>query len=754
MKRLLSTLSLLMMILCSTSCSNEGQKKDNPLLTEWNTPYGVPPFDLIETKHYEPAFKQAMSLHNAEIEAIVANCEEPTFDNTIAEYDHSGRVLADLSNIFGMMCAAMNDEDMQALQEKLMPKLAAHYDAISMNEELFKRIKVVYEKRNSTDLNEEQIRLVEKIYDSAVRQGALLNEEQKVRLTQINEELSLLSVKFDNNILAENNKYGLLLSIAEVNDLPMSIRDAAADKAKEAGKEGKYLFTLHKPSMLPFLTNSSHRELREQIYRAYLNRGRNGDEYDNRKIINDIISLRIEKAQLLGYKSYADYVISEQMAKEPKAAYALLEDIFKPANERAKEELEDMMKMFRQDVKDENAKFESWDWWYYAEKVRKKNYNLNDDQIRPYFELGNVRQGAFNLANRLYGLTFRPIVVPLYHNEASAYEVLDNDGSHLGVLYFDFHPRASKSQGAWCGYFRAPSYDRSGKRITPVASIVCNFTRPSGNAPALLDIDETLTLFHEFGHALHFLFSDVPYNGLLDVEGDFVELPSQIMENWALEPELLKTYALHHRTGAILNNSLIERINNSSKFNQGFATTELVAAALVDLDIHSLTEYRELDIDTFEYEAIYEKRGMITQIEPRYHLPYFAHIFAGGYSSGYYFYTWAEVLDKDAFAAFAETGDVFNRRKAQALRKLLASGGKRDGMTLYREFRGGEPSRVPLLKSRGLWVEETTPETPTETTEEVESVEPKKRPSHHELSKSLQKRRTSQESSNNTQHEF
>ena len=712
MKRLLSTLSLLMMILCTTSCSNNSKKAENPLLAKWDTPYGVPPFDLIEAKHYEPAFQQAMSLHNNEIETIISNSDEPTFENTIAEYDRSGELLSSLNNIFGMMCAAMNSDEMQALQEKLMPRLAAHYDAIAMNDKLFSRIKVVYDKRNSTDLDEFQIRLVEKLYDAAVRQGALLGEEQKERLQKINEELSLLSVKFDNNLLAENNEYELLLSAAEVNDLPVSVRNAAADKAKEAGKEGKFLFTLHKPSLLPFLTNSSHRDLREQIYKAYLNRGNNENKYDNKAIINDIIRLRIEKAHLLGYKSYADYVISEQMAGEPKAAYALLEDIFAPANERAKEELAEMKRLFERDIRDENAKFESWDWWYYAEKVRKKNYNLNDDQLRQYFTLDNVRQGAFNLANRLYGLTFRPVVVPQYHNEASAYEVLDNDGSHLGILYFDFHPRASKSQGAWCGYFRTPSYDREGKRIAPVVSIVCNFTRPSGKTPALLDLDETLTLFHEFGHALHFLFSDVPYNGLLDVEGDFVELPSQIMENWALEPELLKTYAVHHRTGQIINNSLVEKINKSSKFNQGFATTELVAAALCDLDIHSLTEYKELDVDSFEYNALYEKRGMISEIEPRYHLTYFAHIFAGGYSSGYYFYTWAEVLDKDAFAAFVETGDIFNRRKAQALRKLLASGGKRDGMTLYREFRGGEPSREPLLKARGIWTE---PE-PTETT--------------------------------------
>ncbi|MBO7220003.1 MAG: M3 family metallopeptidase [Alistipes sp.] len=701
MKRILIALTLLMIALNNTSCSNESKNEGNPLISEFNTPYGVPPFDKIKSEHYEPAFKHAMSLHNEEIAAILANKEEATFDNTILELDRSGSLLATISELFGMMCAAMNNEEMQEIQEKMMPLLAAHYDAISMNDDLFKRIKVVYDKRNSTDLNAEQIRLVEKMYDSAVRQGALLNEEQKKRLTEINEELSLLTVKFDNNLLAETNDFELELSEKEVEDLPKSVREGAKDG-------DKFIFTLHKPSLIPFLTYSQNRELREKIYKAYLNRCNNDNKHDNKAIINDMIRLRIEKANLLGYKSYSEYVISEQMAGSPKAVYALLEDIFTQANEKAKEEVADMLVMFKQDYPEGN--FASWDWWYYAEKVRKQKYSLNEEMITPYFSLNNVRQGAFNLANRLFGLTFRPVVVPQYHNDASAYEVLDNDGSHLGILYFDFHPRASKSQGAWCGYFRRPGYDREGKRISPVVSIVCNFTQPSGDTPALLSIDEVTTLFHEFGHALHFLFSDVPYNGLLDVEGDFVELPSQIMENWALDSELLKSYAIHYRNNSIINSSIINRIHKSAQFNQGFATTELLAAALVDLDIHSLTEYKELDVDAFEYNALYEKRKMISEIEPRYRLPYFAHIFAGGYSSGYYFYTWAEVLDKDAFAAFVETGDVFNRKTAIALRKLLSSGGKRDGMTLYREFRGAEPNREALLKARGLWVEPTPTE--------------------------------------------
>ena len=710
MKRILFALSLFMIALNNTSCSNSAKTEGNPLLVEFDTPYGVPPFDLIKTKHYKPAFEHAMSLHNAEIEAIATNSEEPTFANTIAEFDRAGEKLSTVANIFSMMCSAVTNEEMQDIEEKIMPRLASHSDAIYMNKALFERVKQIYDKRNSTDLDEYQIRLVEKIYTDFVRSGALLNEEQKERLQEINEELSVLSVRFGNNILAENNNFTLVLDDNEVSDLPRGLRIAAADKAAELGKEGKFVFTLHKPSMLPFLTYSSHRDLREKLYKGYINRCNNNDKYDNKEIINQIISLRTEKAHLLGYKSFAHYVTSQEMSGSPEAVYALLNDIWEPAVAKAKEELAEMNTMFKRDVKGADARFESWDWWYYAEKVRKQKYNLNEEMTSPYFALDNVRQGAFNLANRLYGITFRPVVVPVYHPEATAYEVLDNDGSHLGILYFDFHPRASKSQGAWCGYFRTPSHDNEGKRIAPVVSIVCNFTSPTTNTPALLSIDEVTTLFHEFGHALHFLFSDVPYNGLLDVEGDFVELPSQIMENWALEPELLKTYAVHHRNDSVISNSLVEKIERSKQFNQGFMTTELLAASLVDMDIHSIENYNELDINTFEYEALYGKRGMITEIEPRYHLPYFAHIFSGGYSAGYYFYTWAEVLDKDAFAAFVETGDIFNRKTAQRLRTLLSSGGKRDGMTLYREFRGGEPSREPLLKARGLWVEPTQPE--------------------------------------------
>ncbi len=688
------------------SCNKEAEQLPNPFFEAWNTPYGVPPFESIKDYHYQPAFERAMSLHDEEIQAIVESKEEPNFENTIAAMDRSGRMLSDVSNVFGMLCAAETNEQLQALEGELMPKLAAHSDAILMNEALFARVKAVYDTRKSCDLDADQIRLTEKVYDDFVRSGALLDSQKKGRLMEINEELSALSVRFGSNVLAENNNFVMYQTEKDVAQLPSSVKDAAKLKAKELGEDGKYAFTLHKPSLIPFLTFSPNREAREKIYRAYINRCNNNDEYDNKQIIADMIRLRTEKAHLLGYNSYAEYVISDQMAATPKAVYNLLDEVWNPALERAKEELAEMESLFRNDNSDEECKFESWDWWFYAERVRQQKYSLNEEVIRSYFSLDNTRQGIFNLANRLFGITFRPVSVPVYHNEVSAYEVLDKDESHLGILYFDFHPRAGKGQGAWCGYYREQRYEADGSRTAPVVSIVCNFTRPTESTPSLLTLDEVTTLFHEFGHALHFLFTDVRYNGLIGVEGDFVELPSQIMENWALTPEMLRTYATHYRNGEIIRDQFIKRIQNSALFNQGFNTTELVAAALSDLDIHSTTEFKELDVDGYEYNALYEKRGMISQIEPRYHYTYFAHIFSGGYSAGYYFYIWAEVLDKDAFAAFRETGDLFDRRTAEALRReILSKGGSKDGMSLYRAFRGKEPDKRAMLKARGLWKE-------------------------------------------------
>ena len=703
MKRLAVILLAISMIGCN---KQREEIIPNPFFEQWTTPYGVPPFESIKTYHYQPAFERAISLHNEEIAAIVAQEEEPTFENTIAAMDRSGRMLSDVVNVFSMICAAETNEQLQELEGQLMPQLTVHNDAILMNDQLFKRVKAVYDTRNSLDLDPDQIRLTEKIYDDFVRSGALLDAEKKARLAEINEELSALSVRFGSNVLAENNNFVMYQTDQQVASLPTSVRDAAREKAKELGEDGKYAFTLHKPSMLPFLTYSTEREAREELYRAYINRCNNNDEYDNKQIINDMIRLRTEKAHLLGYKSYAHYVTSDQMASNPKAVYSLLEEVWEPAVERAKEELAEMKKMFKDDYTDSEYKFESWDWWFYAEKVRQKKYAFNEDIIRGYFSLDNTRQGIFNLANRLFGITFRPVTVPVYHKEVSAYEMLDKDESHLGILYFDFHPRAGKGQGAWCGYYREQRYEADGTRTAPVVSIVCNFTRPTESTPSLLTLDEVTTLFHEFGHALHFLFTDVRYNGLISVEGDFVELPSQIMENWALTPQMLRTYATHYRSGEIIRDQYISRIENSALFNQGFNTTELIAAALSDMDIHSTTEYSPIDVDGFEYNALYTKRGMISQIEPRYHYTYFAHIFSGGYSAGYYFYTWAEVLDKDAFEAFRETGDIFDRRTADAFRReILSKGGSKDGMSLYKAFRGKSPDKSALLKARGLWKE-------------------------------------------------
>ena len=697
---------ILLLAMATISCKEKAEQLPNPFFEQWTTPYGVPPFEQIKSYHYQPAFERAMSLHKEEIAAIVAQSEEPTFENTVAAMDRSGRMLSDVANVFGMICAAETNEELQELEGQIMPQLAAHNDEILMNEQLFKRVKAVYDSRNSRDLDPDQIRLTEKIYDDFVRSGALLSAENKARLKQINEELSALSVRFGSNILAENNNFVMYQTEKQVAQLPTSVKDAAREKAKELGEDGKYAFTLHKPSLIPFLTFSPIRESREEIYRAYLNRGNNNDEYDNKQIINDMVRLRTEKANLLGYKSYAHYVTSEQMASTPKAVYTLLDEVWKPAVEKAKEELEQMEKLFKNDFTEEGYKFESWDWWYYAEKVRQQKYSLNEEIIRAYFSLDNTRQGIFNLANRLFGITFRPVSVPVYHHEVSAYEVLDKDESHLGILYFDFHPRAGKGQGAWCGYYREQRYEADGTRTAPVVGMVCNFTRPTESTPSLLTLDEVTTLFHEFGHALHFLFTNVRYNGLIGVEGDFVELPSQIMENWALTPQMLSTYATHYRTGEVIRDQYVTRIQNSALFNQGFNTTELIAAALSDMDIHTIENYSTIDIDGFEYNALYEKRGMINQIEPRYKYTYFAHIFSGGYSAGYYFYIWAEVLDKDAFEAFRESGDLFDRRTADALRReILSKGGSKDGMSLYKAFRGKEPDKSAMLKARGLWKE-------------------------------------------------
>lgn len=684
------------------SCNNQSTvERDNPLLNQWDTPFGVPPFDQIQVSDYMPAFEAAMEAHVEEVEAIVENPEEPTWENTILALDNAGELLGKVSNTFFLVAAADTNAEMQKVEAEVSPMLAAHSDKIMMNPALFKRVKAVYEKRHKLGLDELQLRLLSETYKGFVRGGANLSDKDQAKLAEINKELSAATVKYASNLLADGAAFQMVLESEDLAGLPNSVRNAAQEAAKEAGLgNNKYLFTISKPSMLPFLTYSTRRDLRQRLYEGYLNKCNNENEYDNKQCVNDIVSLRTQRAQLLGYNSHAEYVLDDVMAKTPANVYALLDEIWEPALKTAKQELEDMKKLAKRDLKDEE--FASWDWWFYAEKLRKQRYNLDEQALRPYFSLDNVRLGIFALSNRLYGITFSPVNVPVYNSECTAYQVFDADGSTLGVVIFDFFPRAGKSAGAWCGGYVDMAIDKDGNRIPPVVTVVCNFTRPTGNTPSLLTIDEAETFFHEFGHALHSLFAQVPYKGLLSVERDFVELPSQIMENWALEPEVLRTYALHYQTGSVIPDHLIKRLQKSDKFNQGFTTTELIAASLSDMDIYTRTTTDPIDVNAFEREVLNEKRGLIPQIAPRYRYPYFSHIMDGGYSSGYYSYIWAEVLDKDAYEAFRESGDLFDRATADKFRKLLAAGGTKDGMTLYREFRGAEPSRKPLMVARGF----------------------------------------------------
>lgn len=698
---IMTTLSVMATV---SSCGGKHHAvQTNPLLAEWDTPYQVPPFDKIKVSDYMPAFREAMKLHDGEIKAIVDNPAAPDFENTILAFDNSGEALRCVELVFWSVAMADTNPQMQAVQEKAAPMLSQHYDGIMLNEKLFDRISRVYESRSESGQDDLQRRLTEKVYKDFVRSGANLAEQEKAEFKDINSRLSELTFQFGKNLLAENERFEMVLGEEDIDGLPSGVRGAARNSAKEAGLgDGKYRFDLSKPSMTPFLSYSPKRELRERIYTAYLHKCDQGDKFDNNAIINEIMELRTRRANLLGYGSHAEYVLDDNMAKTPEEVYGLLDEIWVPALQKAEDELHQMRALkLKEDGSDD---FSSWDWWYYAEKIRKSRYNLDQESLRPYFPLENVRQGIFELSNRLYGITFKPAVLPVYNDEVVGYEVSDADGSLLGILYMDLHPRAGrKGPGAWCGTFRDQGY-KDGERVVPVVYIVANFTRPtSTNVPALLDLDETKTFFHEFGHALHSLFSDVPYRGLLAVENDFVELPSQIMENWATEPEMLRSYAIHWQTGKVIPEQMISRIRESALFNQGFETVELAAASYADMELHDMKEYVPIDLDRFEHRVLNEERGLIPQIEPRYRYPYFSHIFDGGYSAGYYGYLWSEVLDKDAFEAFAETGEVFNKKVAARFREeILSKGGTTDGMVLYENFRGRRPSRLPMLMARGL----------------------------------------------------
>lgn len=675
----------------------------NPFFEPYNTPFDVPPFDKIANAHYMPAFEEGMKQHLAEIDAIVNNTQAASFENTLEALDRSGDLLTRVSMVFFNVKEAHTNDEMDTIAETVTPLLSRHRDAINLNEKLFERVKAVYENRQNLQLNPEQQRLLSETYKGFVRGGANLEPAQKEELKKINEQLALLELKFGQNLLAETNNFRLVVEKQEdLAGLPESVISAASEEAREAGMDGKWVFTLHKPSWIPFLTYSENRELREKLYKAMYNRGNNGNEFDNREIINQLVNLRLQKARLMGYDNWSSFVLEDAMAKTPGNVYDLLHKVWEPGLARAKAEAHDMQELIRR----EGGNFElaSWDWWYYAEKVRKEKYDLDEEQLRPYFELNNVRDGMFTVAGKLFGLTFTLLEgMPLFHPECEVFEVKDTDGSHVGVLYMDYHPRPTKSGGAWMTNYREQHF-RDGKDVRPVVSLTCNFSKPTGGKPALLSYDEVETLYHEFGHGLHGLLSRARYKSLAgtNVPRDFVELPSQIMEHWAAEPEVLKMYARHYESGEIIPQPLITKMEESGKFNQGFVTTEFVAAAILDMDYHTLTEGKTIDPAVFEQESM-NKAGLISEIIPRYKSTYFSHIFAGGYSSGYYSYLWAEVLDADAFEAFKESGDIFNPEVARAFRNnVLERGGTADPMELYMNFRGKQPGIEPLLKNRGL----------------------------------------------------
>lgn len=685
-----------------TSCGQKGT--ENPLLAEWDTPFGIPPFEKIKIEHYMPAFVEAMAQHKAEIDSIVNNTEEPTFENTIVAYDNAGALLDKISPVFSNLSGTDSNPEVIALEKELSPLRSKHFNEISLNQGLFNRVKAVYAKKDSLGLDAEQLRLLEEMYKGFVRSGADLPEEQKAELKKINEEISALQLQFGQNLLAETGSYKLVIdNDSSLAGLSESMRASALKRGeKDSVNTGKWVFGLDNPSIMPFLQQSENRELRRDILTAYLNRCNNNNEFDNKEVIKKLIDLRLKRAKLLGYENFAQYQLADRMAKTPEAVYNLLNQLWTPSLAAAKRELADMSQIAAEEGF--TGQLEASDWRFYFEKAMAKKFDLSDSQLRPYFKLENVRDGIFYVANQLYGITFTQLQnVPVPHAEATVYECKDADGSHLGILYMDMFARpGAKRGGAWCSGFRSQTY-KNGERVAPLVNIVGNFTRPNGDEPALLSTDETETFFHEFGHALASLLKDVHYYGVGGMTRDFVELPSQIMEHWAFEPQVLKMYAKHYQTGEVIPQTLIDKIVNAGKYGQGFATTEYLAASLLDMDYHIIKEMpANLDVNAFEAKVLGD-RGLVSQIPPRYRSTYFSHTFGGGYTAGYYSYIWAEVLDSDAYQAFVETGDIFNKEVAAKFRKeVLARAGQDEAMTLYVNFRGAQPGIDALLKNRGL----------------------------------------------------
>lgn len=694
-KLLISVLVCLSLISCKEQPVAD---KSNPFFTAYNTTFDVPPFEKIMAKHYMPAFEKGMTAGREDLKLILENNNEATFQNTIDPLDKMGELLTKVSYVFFGITSANTNDSLQKIEVEISPKLSEYRDEIFLNPDLFKRVKFIFESQAKFKMDDEQKFLLENLYRNFVRNGALLSATEQDTLKELNQKISVLSVNFSQNVLSETNKFKLIIDKeADLKGLPNSLIAGAAETAKVAGSDGKWIFTIQKPSMLPFLTYSDNRQLRKQLYDAYLTRGNHNDQYDNKKVLADIVRLRAKRAKLLGYKSHADLNLENRMAKTPQNVFTLLNQLWTPALKVAGEELSEMQKIASR----EGAKFkiEPFDWWYYAEKLRKEKYNLDDNELRPYFKLDNVREGAFTVANKLYGISFTPIDgIPIPHPDCKAFEVKEANGNPLGVLYMDFFTRASKGPGAWCGGYRDHKWV-DGKEIQPVVTLVCNFTNPSGDTPSLLSLDDVQTLFHEFGHALQGLFASNKYI-MTNPAMDIIELPSQIMEHWAVEPEVLKLYAKEYRTGEVIPDALIEKIQKSRYFNTGFDNVELLAASMLDMAYYTLEAPVNIDVEKFEQDYL-KKTGLIKEIEPRYKSTYFLHI-VGGYDAGYYCYTWAAVLDNDAFEAFKEKG-IFNKETAESFRRnILAPMGITDAKQSFINFRGRDAKIEPLLKNRGL----------------------------------------------------
>ena len=673
----------------------------NPLLATYHTPYHTAPFHLIKTEHYEPAILKGMEMHNEEIEAIINNPEQPTFHNTIVALERSGATLDRAATIFGNLLSAETSDELQAIAQRVMPQLSEHSNNISLNEKLFARIKAVYDSAESTQLNQEDRVLLDKTYDGFIRNGANLPEADKERFRQISSELSVLTLQFSQNNLNETNSYELPLTLEQLDGIPESVIEAYAQTAKEKDKEG-YVVTLHAPSLVPFLKYSRNRELRKQLYMAYNTQCIKDNENNNTEIVKKLVNLRLERAQLLGFQTAADYVLTKRMAENSLNVYQLLNQLLEAYTPTAHKEVAEVVALAKE-LEDEDFELMPWDWAYYSEKLKEKRFNLNEEELRPYFELGKVIEGVFGLATRLYGITFKKNEeIPVYHPDVETYEVYDENQELLAILYTDFHPRTSKRSGAWMTSFKEQWKDENGNS-RPHVSITMNFTKPSANKPALLTFSEVNTFLHEFGHALHGMFANTTYQSLsgTNVYWDFVELPSQIMENFAIEKEFLNTFAKHYQTNEPIPAEMIQRIVDASNFNVAYACLRQLSFGLLDMAWYTRTEPFEGDVRTYEKEA-WAKTQLLPNVPEACMTVQFSHIMAGGYSAGYYSYKWAEVLDADAFSLFKEKG-IFNKEVANSFRKhVLSKGGTEHPMTLYKRFRGQSPDIQALLKRNGI----------------------------------------------------